>query len=344
MSAELFHGGRLRAAAAHYAIQAGQWLDLSTGINPHGWPVPPLAPECWRRLPEEGDGLEATAAAYYGTPHLLPVAGSQAAIQLLPQLRPRGRVALLTPAYAEHKRGWQAAGHAVHELTSAAIETQLEQFDVAVVLNPNNPSGERFSRAQLHEWHRRLAARGGWLVIDEAFIDASPAQSLAGEAGREGLIVLRSLGKFFGLAGARVGFALAWPALLAELRLRLGPWSVSGPGREVARLALGDVAWQQHTRAQLAVAGARLVHLLGEHGLVASGGTPLFQWVRCDDARQWHEALAQRAILTRPFATPRALRFGLPGSEGEWQRLTQALGEIVAQSENKGESHTCCAS
>ncbi|HEY0721560.1 MAG TPA: threonine-phosphate decarboxylase CobD [Gammaproteobacteria bacterium] len=343
MSAELFHGGRLRAAAQRYATPREQWLDLSTGINPHGWPVPALPAECWQRLPEEGDGLEQAAAAYYGTAQLLAVAGSQAAIQLLPQLRPPCRVALLAPAYAEHARAWRAAGHQVHELASDAIAARLDEFAVVVVLNPNNPSGERFTPAQLCDWQARLAARGGWLVIDEAFIDATPAQSLAPHCGRDGLIVLRSLGKFFGLAGVRVGFLLAWPALLEAARQRLGPWSVSGPSREVARLALADVEWQQRMRAALPRAAARLQQLLRDHGLAPSGGSALFQWLRRDDALLWHEALAQRAILTRPFETP-AVRFGLPGSEAEWQRLATALHEINSELTNNRESRPCCAS
>jgi cobalamin biosynthetic protein CobC len=344
LSAELFHGGRLRAAAQRYAIPLEQWLDLSTGINPHGWPVPALSPESWRRLPEEGDGLEAVAAAYYGCDQLLPVAGSQAAIQLLPQLREPSRVALLTPAYAEHRRNWQAAGHTVCELDSCSIENRLDQFEVVVVLNPNNPSGERFTHAQLRAWHQRLAVRGGWLVIDEAFIDTTPEQSLASDAGREGLIVLRSLGKFFGLAGARVGFVLAWPQLLQALHLRLGPWSVSGPGREVARLALGDRHWQQQMRSRLSRDGERLTQLLCCHGLEPSGGTALFQWVCRDDALVWHEALAARAILTRPFETPRAVRFGLPGSEVQWQQLERVLAEVAITLARAKEGTACCAS
>lgn len=344
MSAELlFHGGRLGEAARHYAIPREQWLDLSTGINPAGWPLPELSAACWQRLPEEHDGLEAAAADYYGTPHLLPVAGSQAAIQLLPLLRPRSRVALLTPAYAEHRRAWQEAGHAVSELDSDAIAVQLDRFEVVVVINPNNPSGERFSAEQLRDWHSHLAARGGWLVIDEAFIDATPAQSMAPHCGVEGLVVLRSLGKFFGLAGARVGFVLAWPLLCEALRRRLGPWSVSGPGREAARLALRDEAWQVAMRQQLSREGMRLQRLLTDHGLTPSGGTALFQWVCRDDAWRWHEALARRAILTRPFRIPAALRFGLPGSAQQWQRLELALAEIAAEFYGRG-GRQCCAS
>ena len=68
----LEHGGRLRVAARRFGIPLSDWVDLSTGINPQPYPVPPLAPEVWLRLPETDDGLEAAAARYYGNPLLLP--------------------------------------------------------------------------------------------------------------------------------------------------------------------------------------------------------------------------------------------------------------------------------
>jgi cobalamin biosynthetic protein CobC len=333
--AELHHGGRLREAAACYAIPLEEWLDLSTGINPYGWPLPPLSPACWQRLPESGDGLERTAAAYYGGESLLPVAGSQAAIQTLPQLRPPGRVGLLAPSYAEHAAAWQRHGHQVVALGPEAIEAQLPSLEVLLLVNPNNPTGECFTREQLLAWHGALAARGGWLVVDEAFIDASPAQSLAGETGQRGLVVLRSLGKFFGLAGARVGFVLAWPALLEKLNARLGPWAVSGPSREVARLALSDHGWQRETRQRLLRESARLRSLLQEYHLPTVGGSSLFQYCPTPEAERLHEALARQGILTRLFSEPDALRFGLPGSEAEWQRLAQALALITTPQTKK---------
>ena len=321
----LEHGGNIGVAAAHYGIPAEQWLDLSTGINPLGWPVPVLLPETWSRLPQDDDGLVEVARQYYGGAYLLPVAGSQAAIQTLPRLRARARVGVLTPTYAEHARAWAAAAHEVVPLAASAIENTLDTLDVLVLANPNNPTGEAFDRGTLLKWHARLAARGGWLVVDEAFVDATPERSLASETQRSGLIVLRSLGKFFGLAGARVGFMLAAPALLARLREQLGPWTVSGPAHAVARAALADRVWQETARPRLRQAAARLSDLLAHHGLRPAGGTALFQWAPTPQACSLHEALARQGILTRLFTDPTSLRFGLPGVEAEWQRLEAAL-------------------
>lgn len=333
--AELHHGGRLREAANCYGIPLGQWLDLSTGINPVGWPVPPLPAACWQRLPEADDGLECAAADHYGAVHLLPLAGSQAAIQALPALRPACRVGFLAASYAEHAAAWRRQGHELVPLEAGAIPRLLSGLDVLLLVNPNNPTGESFSPEQLLAWHAALAARGGWLVVDEAFMDATPERSVARYTGVAGLIVLRSLGKFFGLAGARVGFALAWPALLSRLAGILGPWAVSGPAREAARLALEDRAWQAEARQRLAREEKRLQALLTRHGLVPAAGPALFQYCPTAQAVALHEALARQGILTRLFESPPALRFGLPGDEAAWQRLEQALSSLQHTSTRK---------
>jgi len=323
------HGGRLRQAAERYCIPVFDWLDLSTGINPVPWPVPPLAATCWGRLPEDEDDLESTAADYYGASNPLPLAGSQAAIQALPMLRDPGRVGIPRIGYREHAHAWRRAGHALVELDDAEIEDRLsdgaERLDALVVINPNNPSGRRWPVDRLLDWHARLAERGGWLVVDEAFMDTTPESSLLPHSGREGLVVLRSLGKFFGLAGARVGFLFAEPGLRERVRRLLGPWTLSGPAREVARLALSDRAWQEAERHSLHRRAARLADLLDGHGLSPAGGTALFQWVRTHDAERIQDVLARQAILVRRFDAPDSLRFGLPGDESGWARLDAAL-------------------
>lgn len=326
--AELHHGGRLNAAAAEYGIPHNEWLDLSTGINPNGWPVEKVSPESWLRLPEADDGLVEAASDYYGNDSFIPVAGSQAALQLLPKLRPHSRIGLLATSYMEHVHAWKGAGHELVELCSQNIEQQLPTLDVLLLVNPNNPTGERFSRQQLQRWHEDLAMRGGWLIVDEAFMDASGDHSLLADCGKEGLIVLRSLGKFFGLAGARVGFLFAWTQLLESVQSELGPWSVSGPAREVAQQALRDRSWQQATTLRLQQASRRLAELLSQVGLSPCGGSELFQYVVTDEAESIHRALAQQGLLTRLFHEPAALRFGLPGGEEAWQRLQHVLERL----------------
>jgi len=330
------HGGKLREAAARYGLPREHWLDLSTGINPQGWPVPTIPSECWLRLPEDDDGLIEAAAAYYGAApeRILPVAGSQAAIQTLPRLwgtlSSPCRVGIPHPGYAEHAHAWRANGHEVIALAPDDPAGTLDDLDVLLLIHPNNPGGQTYDRETLLGWHARLAEHGGWLVVDEAFIDADPRQSLAADTGLPGLIVLRSLGKFFGLAGLRVGFVLAETTLLQGLDALLGPWGVSHPARHVARLALSDRDWQANSRQHLSKEGARLARLLAEHRLPPSGGTALFQWLQLEQAAELHQALASRGILTRLFNNPSSIRFGLPPDETGWQRLTQALAEVTA--------------
>jgi L-threonine-O-3-phosphate decarboxylase len=322
------HGGRLRAAALAHGRPLEDWLDLSTGINPLGWQGASPEAEDWRRLPEDEDGLEAAAREAYGASALLPVAGSQAAIRALPRLRAPGRVGVLSPGYNEHAHAWARTGHQVVQVSSSALEAASDALDVLVLANPNNPNGEGFERARLLDLHARLAVRGGWLLVDEAFIDADETQSLATEC-RAGLIVLRSLGKFYGLAGARVGFVISTPALLTQLADELGPWTVAGPSRSVAMAALLDQHWRQLTRLRLHTDAERLDAMLRRQGFAPDGSCALFRWLRTPDAAALHLALAAQGILTRHFDVPSSLRFGLPGREAEWQRLDAALRSLA---------------
>ena len=348
------HGGRLRRAAEQFGIPLAQWLDLSTGINPHSWPVPALPPSVWARLPEDDDGLESAAAQYYGAAAPLPLAGSQAAIQVLPTLRPPCRVGVPAVGYQEHAHAWRRAGHQVIELSDADLFDQsppaplfqrgeeekppfekgglggfIDQLDCLIVINPNNPTGRCWPLTTLLHWQQRLAAHGGWLIVDEAFMDVTPSASLLPSLNRPGLIVLRSLGKFFGLAGARVGFLFADKALQMQVQTQLGPWTVAGASRWVATQALTDSAWQMTTRAALPLAAARLANLLTQHGLAPSGGTALFQWVITEHADYIAAGLAQHGILVRRFAQPASVRFGLPGDASEWERLRLALAALM---------------
>jgi cobalamin biosynthetic protein CobC len=328
-SGGLEHGGRLRAASLRYGIALADWLDLSTGIAPYGWPLPAIPASAWTRLPEQQDGLEIAARDYYGVANLLPVAGSQAAIQALPRLLRNATVGIVSPAYAEHAAAWQREGHRLLEISEGAIERALERVDVLLLINPNNPTGRHIEPLRLLEWHRRLAERGGWLVVDEAFIDCTPQFSLAAFSELPGLIVLRSFGKFFGLAGIRLGFVLAQPQLLAQLAELLGPWTVSGPSRAVATALLQDLAGHELQRQRLRVDGERLAALLTAHGLSPAGGCALFQFCCTPQAALLHEFLALHGIFTRSFETPLSLRFGLPPDEHGWQRLQQALAAFA---------------
>lgn len=324
----LEHGGRLQRAVREYGISLSDWLDLSTGISPFAWPVPAIPPSVWQRLPEDDDGLIEVAREYYSAPQLLPVAGSQAAIQALPTLRPHSHVGVIAPGYAEHAQAWQQAGHRMELRAADELIADAEHYDVLVLIHPNNPGGERFDPQELLHVHAVLAARGGWLVVDEAFMDVQPEHSLCPYADREGLIVLRSVGKFFGLAGARAGFVCATHGLLDQLRESLGPWTLTGPTRYVLKQALADRVWHAQAREHVQISSERLIALLTQHGVTPTAGCELFQWCRREDAAALHRALATRGILTRLFDTPASVRFGLPGNDTAFSRLNAALAEV----------------
>lgn len=321
----LEHGGRLRKAALQYGIAQEDWLDLSSGLAPWPWPIPPIPLRAWARLPETDDGLEQAACDYYGAAQVLPVPGSQAAIQLLPRLRRAGKVGVLSPCYAEHAEAWRRAGYIVREVLEQEVDFFLDSLDVLVVVNPNNPTGLSLTPQRLLDWHARLAERGGWLVVDEAFMDNTPHLSLASQANQVGLIVLRSFGKFFGLAGVRLGFVLAERKLLKLLAEQVGPWAVSGPTRELGQVCLRDSAGHTYQRQRCEDASQRLFRLLEQYGLRPQGGCALFQWLISDHAEQLHEFMAQRGILLRLFVHDSSLRFGLPGTDADWLRLERAL-------------------
>jgi len=239
-------------------------------------------------------------------------------------LRPPCKVAMLSLMYKEHAHAWQRCGHQVITLQDLHDKAAISNADVVLLCNPNNPTAARFSPSDLLDLYTKLQNRGGWLVVDEAFMDATPENSIARHSHLEGLFVLRSLGKFFGLAGTRVGFLLANPQWLNKAQEELGPWSLSGPSRFVAKQALTDFIWQQNTRNQLTAVSQRLAALLTENGLAPQAGTALFQFVPTNDAKLLQQQLAKQGIWVRYFPEASALRFGLPAEDG-WEKLGYAL-------------------
>jgi cobalamin biosynthetic protein CobC len=317
------HGGDLSAARRLFPEAPQPWIDLSTGVNPHPYLLPELSPEAWTRLPDRAAlaRLEAVAASRYrARADVVAAPGSQALIQTLARLLPARRVGVLGSTYQGHARAWSAEVFRVDRIE------RLAAFDVAVVVNPNNPDGRIVPAATLRELAERMAP--GTLIVDEAFADFDAAdQSLAPDLPERGAIVLRSFGKAYGLAGLRLGFAILPPALAAPLRAALGPWAVSGPAIEIGLRALPDEAWLEAMRARLEGEAARLDRLLAAAGWSVIGGTKLFRLAAKADARERFEALLRSGILTRPFADARdRLRFGLPADETAWERLARGLG------------------
>ena len=329
-----YHGGNIKAARRLFANAPEPWIDLSTGINPVPYPVGDIPASAWSRLPQPADvtDLETAAHQAYGAAapaEIVAAPGTQAIIQWLPRIFRANRVGILGHTYGEHARCWRATGA---EIVAARNLADFETCDVGVVVNPNNPDGRIVEPQQLALTAVMLAMRGGLLIVDEAFMDViSPAMSLVPTLPREGAIVLRSFGKAYGLAGLRLGFAVASGEFGAKLRGALGPWAVSGPAIEIGRRALADRGWLADTVSRLTEDAKHLDHLLMTAGFIVVGGTPLFRLAEREDAEVWFEKLGRAGILTRPFpARPGTLRFGIPSDEAGWARLETALRSTPA--------------
>lgn len=333
--APLVHGGDLNAARALFPGAPEPFLDLSTGINPNPYPIPALSSETFARLPgvAEVSKLANAAAVAYGAPserNVAAAAGTQILMSLIcarGEIYAReepGRVAILGPTYAEHARVAALAGHNVSTVSTL---DELAGADLAIVVNPNNPDGRLIERERLVALAEVLRQRCGVLVLDEAFMDVEPrTESFASHVAGANVIVLRSFGKFFGLAGLRLGFALADTETAARLRAALGPWPVSGPAIVIGARALSDVTWMEETRRALDEGARRLDELLARAGLEHVGGTSLFRLVRSPDVPRIFERLGHAGIFVRRFDhQPAWLRFGLPGAKDDWRRLERAL-------------------
>jgi len=318
----LDHGGNLDLAEQRFGGRLEDWIDLSTGINRQPYPLPQLEPRRWGALPSRADiaQLHEAARLAYGTrAPVMALAGAQAAIQLLPRLSAPGQARILVPSYNEYAGVLRAAGWDVAEVSTLE---DLAGADLAIVVNPNNPDGRRHDPADL----LALASKVGRLVVDESFADAAPELSLACEAGRPGLLILRSFGKFYGLAGVRLGFGLGSDADIAALAAQAGPWPVSGPAIAIGRCALRDRDWAAATAARLGSESLRLDDLARAQGWSLIGGTALFRLYDCGDAMAAQAQLAAAQIWSRVFAENAGwLRLGLPGDETEWTRLAAAL-------------------
>ncbi len=312
------HGGDINSAEAAFPDAPRPWIDLSTGLNPVPYPVPVLDPGLWARLPSpaEVEALQAAAGARYGAEaeRVVVAPGAQAIIQWLPRLFPSPRVAIPGPTYGGHESAWRAAG--------AEILPAPERGAAVVVVNPNNPDGRRLSEETL----RALAREASLLVVDEAFADFEAGSLCRDPPPRT--IVLRSFGKAYGLAGLRLGFAIAEQATARALREAVGSWPVSGPALEIGRRALADAQWLEAASARLEADARWLDDVLVASGFEIVGGTRLFRLTRRADARAAFAKLCARGVLARPFRVePEWLRFGLP-RPGDRARVEAALRSL----------------
>lgn len=307
------HGGGLDAAIARYGGGCTDWLDLSTGINPVPYPVAGLRPDDWTALPDRAasDMLISSAREVWRVPAdaaVLAVPGASALIARIPSLIPPDQVQIPGPTYNEHRAAFETLGWKVADPASARV-----------LVHPNNPDGRLWSADDALAGDPRL------LIIDESFADVMPQRSLIALASRPGSLILKSFGKFWGLAGMRLGFAIGDPALIADLAEALGPWPVSGPALRVGSAALLDADWAVQTRARLQADAAQLDRLMTHAGATGLGGTDLFRLYEVNDANAWRDRLAQHHVWSRIFPYSRTwLRLGLP-APNRWGQLEAAL-------------------
>lgn len=325
----LQHGGDLEAFGIAHPRAARPLIDLSTGINPNAY-APIFDPSWMKRLPGKGeeDACLAAFAAYAGVDpayvSLMP--GTQAIISGLPHLFQPSCVAVLAPTYGEHAASSQAAGHFVSSPTAAEI--MHEDAEIIVITNPNNPDGHIFDPASLSELQHKQKVRGGWLIVDEAFVDCAPELSVAGRVEEGGLLVLRSFGKFFGLAGLRLGFLVGPDVITQKLARRLGPWGVGTGTLHIGQQAYADAAWITATRGALTASMNRLRAMVDPALGTSIGGTSLFHLLEMSNAQKAAGHLAAHGIFVRTFPDmPNYLRVGLPGEAWQWDRLETALND-----------------
>lgn len=328
MNGFTFHGGRLGEAIARFGSGDAPWIDLSTGINPHGWPGADSLSIDWQTLPDAGAlaDLEAAAAACFGTTaaYVCAVPGTEIGLRMLDDMLP-GPAIHAQPSYRTH-------GEMIPRSQGVAWDNLAGTEEASIILaNPNNPDGRITPPAMLLGWleARQRAGNACWLVVDEAFADADPDCSLAAQVDDgQRLIVFRSFGKFFGLAGVRLGFVLGPRTLIAQYRRRLGSWPLSAPALAIGTAAYRDAAWISAMRISLRQAADSLDAVLARRGVRAIGACPLFRLIETADASALFDHLARRAILTRPFDyAPHWLRLGLPADGAALDRLDEALAD-----------------
>lgn len=326
----LLHGGALDLMKKQFPSASDPWIDMSTGINPWPYPTTSIADQSLRHLPTAAEFescIQRMATAIGASAeHLLLAPGSEILIGLLPLVLQATRVCVTARSYGDHAKAWQNTD--VQLIEDDDPLDLVGQSDVLVLCNPNNPDGRTWSVEQLLAAADSLQKRGGWLIIDEAYADLDPTRSVVGYGGQSGLIVLRSFGKFYGLAGLRLGAMVAPRPVLDAMRHYLGVWPVSGPALKIGTEAYRDVAWQDYNRQRLAAARASLDNVLRLCGVEVIGGTDLFRLIRVADAESCWRDLAERGIYVRRFDwSEHFLRLGLPPSEDALRRLKIALLE-----------------
>ena len=284
MKAGTEHGGRIFAVARELGIAPEAIVDFSASINPLG-AAPGVASAVTAAMasighyPEIGSpALSVALAGLHGVPEkMLAVAnGSTELIYLLPRLGGKGgRALLVAPTFSEYAHSLELAGWTVDyhcldpengfALDLSEVAAQLAKgFDLLFFCNPGNPTGRLYSREEIKGVYDACSGAGCFLALDEAFMDFCEEESAKQLLPVDGdWLILRSMTKFFGFPGIRLGYSIAPEWVTERVKRLLPPWNVGTLAQAAGLAALTDVGHSCRTRDWVAAERARLAIRLG---------------------------------------------------------------------------------
>jgi threonine-phosphate decarboxylase len=350
------HGGQLHQIAERFGIPASKLLDFSANIDPEGPPATVLAalreslddPSVLTHYPEIGESALRSAIATYTevSPGNIAVANGfvpllEAALRVLPI-----RSCLLpVPAFVEYRRTLTRAGVEVipHVLTPAGFRYDVDDmlsgpYDAILLANPQNPSGVLCDREVLLALVATAAERDIYILLDEAFIDYCPEESLTREIDRfPNLIVFRSVTKFFGIPGLRVAYTAANSKTNIAIHEAVAPWSITTLASRAVRAALTEAEYANRSRVLNQERRTRLRNNLEALALRTESSAANFLLFRLpsfvDAVDFWERMILDHQIVLRQCANYEALPDGYlraaVRNDQENARLIEALTQLL---------------
>ena len=329
------HGGNKTAAARAYGVEPSEMIDLSTGISPRPYPLDLGAFELSDliELPqaEDAEHLTQVMTSSWHIPDSAKLAlasGSGAIISLMPHLYQgdKRHVYCPEPVYSEHVIAWQNAGYTIITYDAGAIpDVDWGRAAAILAVQPGNPMGHIAPPSDWLALMSDAAAHNVMVIFDEAFIDLAPQLSLIPHMGQKGQIVIRSFGKFYGLAGVRLGAAIGHPDDITALYHLMGPWAVSTMALRFGAAAIADHAWADDQRRWLSDRMTFLKEGLAARNVTIVGGTDLYLLIDVADAARLQDDLARQGFWTRIFdSNPRWMRLGLAHDDAIMARFLTA--------------------
>ena len=304
------HGGDIDNAIKKYGGNKDDWIDLSTGINPNHYPYKLINIRELQNLPYKNDidNLNKLAKKYFQTTACVrAVSGAQGGINILPFLLPNKTVSILSPTYNEYQNVFS---NSLKKIINVKNLSELKKSQIAIICNPNNPDGKLYSNDNL----LKISKSVEYLIIDESFIDQYPRKSLSHKLDDQtNILILRSFGKFFGLAGIRLGFLISNKEIDKKIQFLIGNWPISNVAINVASKALIDHVWIMNTISFLKEGSYFLDCLASEINWKVVGGTNLYRLYETPNAHDAQNKLANFKIWSRRFSySKKWIRLGIP--------------------------------